>query len=122
MFRDASGAQVEARHRPQPEGRGYQDVTTYTRLYELVLRGLAKKDPHLFQTLPDNHATITRRGNRRFSRTPVDLRKPLALPCGIHAETNLSANDICESIRTLLGIFSIPLAACTLFLRQDRDA
>jgi len=104
------------------EGRGYQDVTTYTRLYELVLRGLAKKDSRLFQALPDNPATITRRGNRRFSRTSADLRKPLALPGGIHAETNLSANDLCESIRTLLGIFSIPLAACTLFLRQDRDA
>ena len=104
------------------EGRGYQDVTTYTRLYELVLRELAKKDTRLFQALPDNPATITRRGNRRFSRTPADLRKPLALPGGIHAETNLSANDLCESLRTLLGIFSIPLASCTLFLRQDRDA
>ena len=65
---------------------------------------------------------ITRRGNHRITRTPSDLRKPLALPHRIHAETNLSANDLCESIRTLLGVFSLPLTSCTIFLRQDRDA
>jgi hypothetical protein len=46
----------------------------------------------------------------------------LALPNGIHAETNLSAKDLCESIRTVLSIFSIPPASCVIFLRQDRDA
>jgi hypothetical protein len=104
------------------DGKGYRDVTTWTRVYELVLRQLVKKDPVLFKALPDNSVTITRRNNPHFSRKPADLRKPLALPNGIHAETNLSANDLCASIRTLLGIFSLPLTSCTLFLRQDRDA
>lgn len=104
------------------DGKGYQDITTWTRVYELVVRHLAKKDPALFKALPDNPATITKRGNRHFSRTPTDLRKPLALPNGIHAETNLSANHLCASLRTLLGIFSIPSTACAIFLRQDRDA
>ena len=104
------------------DGKGYKDITTFTRLYELVLRQLTKKTPALFKALPDNPATITRRGNHRITRTPSELRKPLALPLGIHAETNLSANDLCESIRTLLGIFSLPLTSCTIFLRQDRDA
>jgi len=104
------------------EGKGYQDVSTWTRFYELTLRQLAKKDPALYKTLPDNPATITRRDNRRYSINPADLRKPLALPNGIHAETNLSAKDLCESIRTLLDIYSIPQTSCTIFLRQDRDA
>ncbi len=104
------------------DGKGYQDVSTWTRVYELVLRQLAKKDPAPFKALPENPATITRRDNPHFSRNPADLRKPLALPNGIYAETNLSANDLCASIRTLLGIFSIPLTSCTIFLRQDRDA
>lgn len=104
------------------EGRGYKDVSTWTRVYELTLRHLAGKDAGLFAKLPDNPATITRRDNRRFSRNPTDLRKPLALPNGIHAETNLSAKDLCESIRTVLFIFSIPPASCAIFLRQDRDA
>lgn len=104
------------------DGKGYQDVTTFTRLYELVLRQLANKDPAQFRSLPDNPAMITKRGNRRFSRNTADLRKPLALPNGINAEANLSANDLCESIRTLLGIFALPLTSCTIFLRQDRDA
>jgi hypothetical protein len=104
------------------DGKGYQDVTTWTRVYELVLRQLAKKDPVLFKALPENPATITRRDNPHFSRKPAGLRKALALPNGIHAETNLSANDLCTSIRTLLNIFSLPLTSCTLFLRQDRDA
>jgi len=104
------------------DGKGYQDVTTWTRVYELVIRHLAKKDPVLFKALPDNPATITRRNNPHFGRKPAGLRKPLALPNGIHAETNLSANHLCASIRTLLGIFSLPLTSCTIFLRQDRDA
>ncbi len=104
------------------EGKGYQDVTTWTRVYELVLRQLAKKDPALFKALPDNPVTITRRDNPHFSRKPADLRKALGLPAGIYAETNLSANHLCASIRTLLSIFSISLTACAIFLRQDRDA
>lgn len=104
------------------DGKGYQDVTTWTRVYELVLRQLAKRDPTLFKALPENPATITRRDNPHFSRKSASLRKPLALPNGIHAETNLSAKHLCASIRTLLGIFSLPLTSCTIFLRQDRDA
>lgn len=100
----------------------YQNIVTWSRVYELVLLQLAKTNPALFKALPDNPAMTTKRSNRRFSRNPADLRKPLALPNGIHAESNLSANDLCSSIRTLLGIFSIPLTACTIFLRQDRDA
>jgi hypothetical protein len=104
------------------EGKGYRDVSTWTRIYELTLRQLARKSPDLFKSLPDNPATITRRDNRRFSTSPVNVRKPLALPNGIYAETNLSAKDLCESIRTVLEIFSLPHTSCTIFLRQDRDA
>ena len=104
------------------DGKRYSDVATWSRVYALVLLQLAKKDPARFKALPDNPATITKRGKRHFSRNPADLRKPLALPNGIHAETNLSANDLCSSLRTLLGFFSLPLTACTIFLRQDRDA
>ena len=104
------------------DGKGYQDVSTWTRIYELALRQLAAKDSVRFKALPDNPATITRRDNRRFSTEPGGLRKALALPHGIYAETNLSANDLCETLRTVMGIFSIPVTACTVFLRQDRDA
>lgn len=104
------------------DGRGYKDVSTWTRVYELTLRQLARKNPDLFKSLPGNPATVTRRDNRRFSTNPADLRKPVALPGGVYTETNLSARDLCESIRTVLGIFSIPLTSCTIFLRQDRDA
>ena len=104
------------------DGKGYEDVTTWTRVYELVIRHLAKKDQAIFKSLPDNPATITRRNNPHFARKPAGLRKPLALPNGLYAETNLSANHLCASIRTLLDIFSIPLTSCTIFLRQDRDA
>lgn len=104
------------------DGKGYQDVTTWTRVYELILRHLAKKEPTLFNALPDNPATITRRDNPHFSRETSSLRKALILPNGIFAETNLSANHLCASIRTVLDIFSLPVTSCTIFLRQDRDA
>lgn len=101
---------------------GYQDINTWSRVYELVLRQLAKKDTATFKGLPENPDTLTRRDNRHFSRNPAELRKALALPEGINAEINLSANHICSSIRTLLKIFSIPETSMTLFLRQDRNA
>ena len=104
------------------EGKGYHDITTWTRVYELVVRQLAKKDTNLFKALPSNPATITRRENPHFSTKPSDLRKPLELPNGIYAESNLSANHLCKSIQILLDIFSIPPASMTIFLRQDRDA
>ncbi len=104
------------------DGKGYQDITTWTRVYELVLRQLAKKDTNLFKALPNNPVTITRRDNPHFSTKPAELRKPLALPYGIYTETNLSANHICKSIQTLLDIFAISSTSMTLFLRQDRDA
>ncbi|MFA7172292.1 MAG: hypothetical protein WC340_02550 [Kiritimatiellia bacterium] len=104
------------------DGKGYQDITTWTRVYELVLRQFAKQDTNLFKALPNNPATITRRENPHFSTNPSDLRKPLALPNGIYAETNLSANHLCKSIQILLDIFTISSDSITIFLRQDRDA
>jgi len=104
------------------EGTGYKDVSTWSRVYELVMRHLAARAPAVFKSLADHPATVTKRGNRRFTAKRDELRKPLALPHGLYAETNLSANDLCESIRTLLPLFSVSLDACTLYLRQDRDA
>ena len=103
-------------------GKGYQDITTWTRVYELVMRQFAKKNAAAFKSLPDHTIALTKRGKFRFSRKPSDLRKPLALPGGIYAETNLSAIDLCESIRNLLDVFAFSLDDCTIFLRQDRDA
>ncbi len=104
------------------DGVGYQDINTWSRVYELVLRQLEKKDSATYRALPENPQTITRRDNRHFSRNPGDLRKALAIPDGLSAEINLSANHICASIRTLLKIFSLPETSLILFLRQDRDA
>lgn len=50
----------------------------------------------------------------------LQLRKHLALPNGIYAECNLSANDLCTSIRSLLNLFSVPMTACSVFLRRER--
>lgn len=100
------------------EGRRFDDVNSWQNLYELVLLRLADKNTAIFQALPETPDTRSRRGTPLFSRKPAELRKPLALPHGIHAETNLSANSICKSLRTLLGLFSIPLSACSLFTRK----
>lgn len=104
------------------EGQGYRDVTIWTRMYELTLRHVAKTNPKLFNELPDNADFISNRGNHSFSRSMEALRRPLALPGGIYAESNLSANDICKTIIRVLELFDIPLTACTIFLREDRNA
>ena len=80
------------------------------------------QNPKLFDALPDNANFISNRGNHSFSRSAEALRKTLALPGGIYAESNLSANNIRDCIGRILELFAIPLTACTIFLREDRNA
>ncbi|MFB1485769.1 MULTISPECIES: hypothetical protein [unclassified Thiocapsa] len=97
-------------------------VTTWRRLYELICLHLARHDPERFSRLPDEPAFTTRRGNPYFTRDPVALRAAMALPSGIQAEVNLSANHLRDQIKALLNYFGIDQAALSIYLRQDRDA
>jgi hypothetical protein len=50
------------------------------------------------------------------------LRSAKALPSGVYAEVNLSANHLRDQIKTLLDVFEIEPMALRIYLRQDRDA
>jgi hypothetical protein len=46
----------------------------------------------------------------------------MALPAGIYAEINLSANHLRDQIKALLDTFRIERQSLRIYLRQDRDA
>jgi hypothetical protein len=95
---------------------------TWRRMFELVCRALAERDPERFKSLPDNNDFVSNRGFAYFARDPVHLRTPMELPRGIYAEANLSANSIRDRIRNLLRTFGVPEDKMVVYLRQDRDA
>jgi len=97
-------------------------VNTWRRFYELICLHLERRDPERFAHLPDNPGFTTRRGNPFFSRDPQALRSAMALPSGVYAEVNLSANHLRDQIKALLDTFGIERQALRIFLRQDRDA
>ncbi len=99
-----------------------KDIVTWRRMYELVCRHFAQQDPQTFQALPANPAFVTRRGNPAFAENPERLRSSLALPHGVYAEINLSANSLRDNTRQLLLAFGVPKEAMQIYLRQDRDA
>lgn len=98
------------------------NIKTWWRLYELVCRHLAKRDPVRFAGLPDDPRFITRRGNPIFSLDAQSLRSAMSLPGGIFAEVNLSANHLRDQMKLLLDAFGLERRALRLYLRQDRDA
>lgn len=97
-------------------------VTTWRRLYELICLHLASIDPVRFARLPEAPVFTTRRGNPYFSRDPSALRSAMALPDGVYAEVNLSANHLRDQIKELLKFYSIDPVSLQIYLRQDRDA
>lgn len=98
------------------------EVNTWRRLYELVCRHLARRDPERFARLPEHPSFTTRRGNPNFSHDPQALRSAMVLPSGVYAEVNLSANHLRDQIKTLLDVFGLDRQAFRIYLRQDRDA
>jgi hypothetical protein len=105
----------------QLDDEAQREVHTWRRLYELVCRYLARHEPRRFANLPENPSFTTRRGNPGFSRDPQTLRSAMALPSGVYAEANLSANHLRDQIKSLLDVFEIEHSALRIYLRQDRD-
>lgn len=104
------------------QGKAYNGLTTWRRLFDHVCRQLHERDPDLFQKLPDLPSFKTRRGNPFFSRDPKALRVDSEVVPGIFAEVNLSAKGLCAVIRLLLKAYGIPESEMTVYLREDRDA
>ena len=53
---------------------------------------------------------------------PQAPRSAMALPSGVYAQVNLSANHLRDQIKALLGFFEPEHRSPRIFLRQDRDA
>lgn len=104
------------------EGQGTTGITTWQRLYELVLKRLWDRDSTRFAELCGHPDFTTNRGNHIFTNAPARLRKALQVSENVYAESNFSANGIRDMLRRTLTAYSIPTDALLIFLRQDRDA
>lgn len=104
------------------QGKAFNGLSTWRRLFDHVCRQLHERDADLFKRLPDLPAFKTRRGNPFFSRDPKALRVDSEVVPGIHAEINLSAKGLCAVMRLLLQTYGIPESDMTVYLREDRDA
>ncbi len=104
------------------DGQGTTGITTWQRVYELVLQRLYDRDADRFRGLCGNPDFTTSRGNPTFTTEPAWLRKALEVRAGLFVESNLSANGIRDILRRALTAFAIPSDQLLIFLRQDRDA
>ena len=104
------------------DGQGTTGITTWQRVYELVLQRLYDRDADRFRGLCANPDFTTNRGNPTVTTEPARLRKALEVRPGLFVESNLSANGIRDILRRVLTAFAFPSDQLLIFLRQDRDA
>jgi hypothetical protein len=104
------------------DGQGTTGITTWQRLYELVLQRLHDRDPERFRGLCSDPDFTTNCGNPTFTTDPTKLRKALEVRAGLFVESNLSANGIRDILHRVLTTFAIPTDQLRIFLRQDRDS
>lgn len=104
------------------QGKAFNGLTTWRRLFDHVCRQLHQRDADLFSQLPDLPAFKTRRGNAFFAKDPDALRVDSEVVPGTYAEVNLSAKGLCNVMRLLLKTYNIPESEMTVYLREDRDA
>jgi hypothetical protein len=97
-------------------------ITTWQRLYELVLRRLYERDSERLRSLCAVPGFITNRGNPTISTDSARLRKALEVREGLYVESNLSANGIRDMLRRILDASGISSEQLQIYLRQDRDA
>lgn len=104
------------------DGQGTKGITTWQRLYELVLQRLYDQDTERFRGLCADPNFTTNRGNPTFTTDPARLRKALEVRAGLFVESNYSANSIRDMLSRVLTAFEVPTDKLLIFLRQDRDA
>lgn len=104
------------------EGNAVKGLETWRRLYITLCKQLEKKQPGLFESLPELESFISRRGNKAFCRSPEECNVPLPVTATIYAEGNLSANQIRNNIKKLLIVFRIPESRLVIYLREDRNS
>ena len=104
------------------QGKAYQEVPTWRRVYELVCRQMAEKDPKRFDALPTNPKFTTKYGHKAFSKDQKDLRVGSHIADGVYVEVHFSANGIRDGIKDLLAEFKVDPADMAIYLREDRDA
>ncbi|GIW83158.1 MAG: hypothetical protein KatS3mg105_4965 [Gemmatales bacterium] len=104
------------------DGQAATGITTWLRLYFLVLRQLYQRDRDRLRSLRDHPDFISNRGHRTFDHTPTEMRRALQIDDDFYAECNLSANSIRDCLAKVLAAFEIPKDRLQVFLREDRDA
>jgi len=104
------------------EGQPYIGIDTWQSLYKLFCKQLVARDLQTFEALVNSPNCVTSHRNVFFASNPNSFRKALEINHNIYAEGNLSANDICKRIKTLLIEFKVDSQELSIYLREDRNA
>ena len=99
-------------------GRATTGVTTWSRLYELVLQQIYDRDAERVLRLCNDSEFLTSRGNPTLSTNAARLRRPLEFRPGGFVESNLSANGIRDVVRRVLLAVDCPLDQLRIYLRK----
>lgn len=102
------------------EGKAYQNVKSWRKMYQYVIQYLDIQYDN-FNKLVGAEEFISNRGNKDFSYHKEELRHAINVNNRIHAEGNLSANQIRDRIVKLLDYFGISDEEFVIYLREDRD-
>lgn len=100
----------------------YEHADSWRRVYELVCKHLAERDPERFSRLPSDSRFISARDRHDFSRRSQDLRTAAQITDDVFAEVHFSANDLRKRIVKLLDAFGLPASSVGIYLRSDRPA
>jgi len=97
----------------------FYDANTWQKVFCELCNILLAENEKLFTSLPDD---VSMQGKKkpRFSCNPTLLRRPQMIgKSGVYVETNLSANDIRNSILALLKKFNFSSDTVKFFMMRD---
>ncbi|MCC5934685.1 MAG: hypothetical protein JJU35_10575 [Balneolales bacterium] len=97
----------------------FTKADSWRAIYLTTLEYLDKNFDH-FDELLTSPAFISKRGNKKFSSNPEELREAAEVKPGMYAEVNLSANYIRNYIKQLLEHFGISTKAFWVYLHMEK--
>lgn len=98
------------------EGKKY-DVRNWNRLLVMVCEILNRKDPMLFQSLPEDES-LKGRSRKYFIREASKYHQKVG-GTGIWVLTNNDGSSNCRTIMKMFEKYNIPITSMEIFLRTD---
>jgi hypothetical protein len=100
------------------DGQTFTSASAWPLFYEALLEELYERAPEQLSRLADNGGGFLLCGKPLFARLPGCLDDPLPVAEALFAEVDLSAEDLLEVIKGLLGEIGYPLDSFKILLKE----